>query len=167
MIEAKHSMFFIWVILGIMLGLPAAVEAQTATTTIVPDLIGLSRTKAQSEIMAAGLVIGKVTEASSAKVLTGNIIGQSPTAGMSVALGTAVTLVISTGPAMFRVPHLVGLSQANAQTEITVAQMIVGTVTPTNSTTVPMGIVISQNPEAGTTVTQGSAVNLIVSTGPP
>jgi hypothetical protein len=45
--------------------------------------------------------------------------------------------------------------------------LVVGTVTTASSTTVPLGDVISESPVAGTSVSVGSAVNLIVSTGPP
>ena len=43
---------------------------------------------------------------------------------------------------------------------------MVGTVTQQSSATVPAGEVISQNPTAGTSVVNGSAVNLVVSAGP-
>jgi beta-lactam-binding protein with PASTA domain len=165
---ALYFLTFTWVILGIiMLGLPAVIEAQIAATASVPNVIGLSRAKAESEIMEAGLVTGTMAQASSATVPTGNIIGQSPTTGTSVIPGTAINLVISVGPATFNVPNVMGLSQANAQTEITAAGLIVGTVIQTSSSTISAGSVISQNPKAGVAASQGSAVELIVSSGPP
>jgi hypothetical protein len=44
---------------------------------------------------------------------------------------------------------------------------VLGTVTTQFSSTVPSGSVISQNPAAGTQVNAGSAVSLVVSSGPP
>jgi subtilisin family serine protease len=64
------------------------------------------------------------------------------------------------------VPNVVGLTQAAATTSLTSAGLVVGTVTPASSSTVPAGSVISQAPGSGTSVAVGSAVNLIVSTGP-
>ena len=64
------------------------------------------------------------------------------------------------------VPNVVGLTQSAATTAITGAGLVVGTVTQQSSATVPAGSVISQNPAAGTSVAAGSAVNLVVSTGP-
>jgi hypothetical protein len=61
---------------------------------------------------------------------------------------------------------VVGLSQAAAETAITDAGLVVGTVTTQNSDTVPAGAVISQNPTALTEVAPGSAVDLVVSDGP-
>jgi beta-lactam-binding protein with PASTA domain len=133
----------------------------------VPNVIGLSRAKAQSEIIAAGLVIGKITEVSSSNVRTGVVLSQNPADGTSAAMGTAVNLVISAGPAMLQVPDVVGLTQEEAQTEITVAELKIGTVARTNSPTVPVGKVISQNPAAGSSVVKGSSVDLMVSSGAP
>ncbi len=63
------------------------------------------------------------------------------------------------------VPNVVGLTQAAANTAITGAGLIVGTLTTTPSGTVPAGSVISESPVAGTLVNPGSAVSLVVSTG--
>src|SRR5206468_10363171 len=60
---------------------------------------------------------------------------------------------------------VIGLTQAAATTQITGAGLSVGTVTSANSTTVPAGSVISQNPTGGTMVAPGSAVNLVISLG--
>ena len=64
------------------------------------------------------------------------------------------------------VPNVVGLSQAAASTAITNAGLVVGTVTQQSSVNVPAGNVISQNPVGGTQANLGSAVNLVVSSGP-
>ena len=57
-------------------------------------------------------------------------------------------------------------TQAAATTAITTAGLVLGTVTTQSSSTVPSGSVISENPAAGTEVNVGSAVNLVVSSGP-
>jgi len=63
------------------------------------------------------------------------------------------------------VPDVVGLTQAAATSAITGAGLVVGTVTTASSSTVPSGRVVSQTPAAGTSVANGSAVNLVVSSG--
>jgi RHS repeat-associated protein len=65
------------------------------------------------------------------------------------------------------VPDVVGDSQVPAETAIDGAGLLVGSITFRASTTVPAGDVISQSPLGGTTVAEGTAVNLVVSTGPP
>jgi hypothetical protein len=69
-------------------------------------------------------------------------------------------------PIQVAVPNVVGDTQAAATTAITGARLVVGTVTTQASSTVPSGDVISESPSAGTSVNSGSAVNLVVSTGP-
>ena len=65
------------------------------------------------------------------------------------------------------VPNVVNLTQAAASAAIASAGLTVGTVSTAPSTTVPAGSVISQNPSGGTLVSPGSAVALVVSSGPP
>jgi hypothetical protein len=67
---------------------------------------------------------------------------------------------------MTNVPDVAGLPQASAESAIVAANLIVGPVTSANSATVPSGIVISQDPPAGSSVAEGSSVNLVVSLGP-
>ena len=64
------------------------------------------------------------------------------------------------------VPNVVGDTQAAATTAITGAGLTVGTVTTQTSTTVPTGEVISESPVASTNVASGSAVGIVVSSGP-
>ena len=132
----------------------------------VPNVVGLTQAAATTAITGAGLTVGTVTTQSSSTVPAGSVISQNPTSGTSVAKGSAVNLVVSSGPAPVSVPNVVGLTQAAATTAITGAGLTVGTVTTQSSSTVPAGSVISQNPTSGTSVAQGSAVNLVVSTGP-
>jgi len=132
----------------------------------VPNVVSLTQAAASSSITNAGLALGTVTTAASATVPAGAVISQTPLAGTSVTPGTAVNLVVSSGPATIGVPNVVGLSQATATGIITNAGLIVGTVTTTSSATVAAGLVISQTPVAGTSVATGSAVSLVVSSGP-
>ena len=69
-------------------------------------------------------------------------------------------------PAPVAVPNVVGLTQAAATTAITNVGLVLGTVTTAASGTVASGSVISSTPVAGTQVAAGSAVNLVVSSGP-
>ncbi len=132
----------------------------------VPAVTGLTGAAATTAITGAGLTVGTVTQAPSTTVALGNVISESPIAGTSVVLGSAVNLVISSGPPQVAVPTVTGLTQSAATTTITGAGLIVGTVTQASSPTVAAGSIISESPVAGTLVTIGSAVNLLVSTGP-
>jgi RHS repeat-associated protein len=84
----------------------------------------------------------------------------------TVAGGQVDHITIVTAPETIQVPDVVGLSQADAGAAINAAGLIVGTTTQQYSDTVPAGLVISQNPAAGTSVEGGSQVDLVVSLGP-
>ena len=133
----------------------------------VPNVVGLTEAAATTAITGANLTVGKITIASSPTVPAGSVISQIPTAGTQVATGSAVTLVVSTGPPQVAVPDVVGLTEAAATTAIANANLTVGAVTTASSTTVPTGSVISQSPIAGTQVATESTVALVVSSGPP
>lgn len=131
----------------------------------VPSVVGLPQAAAQTALTTAGLIVGTVITSPSATVPAGSVISQEPSAGTGVPSGSAVNLVVSSGPQGVSVPNVVGQTQSAAQSAITSVGLTVGTVTTAPSTTVPAGNVISQTPAAGTTALLGTAVNLVVSVG--
>jgi len=140
----------------------SAVNLVVSLGVAVPNVVGSTQAAAQTALTTAGLTVGTVTQVNSATVPAGTVISQNPVAGVNVSPGSGVALVVSLGTA---VPNVVGLTQAAAQTALTAAGLTVGTVTQANSTTVPIGSVMSQTPAAGTNVPPGSAVALVVSLG--
>lgn len=134
----------------------------------VPNVVGLDQATAEATVTSASFVVGAVSTANSDTVQAGNVISQSPTGGSMAAAGTAVSLVVSLGPAqMTAVPDVVGLAQAAAENSITTAGLTVGTVSTAFSDTVLAGNIVSQSPAGGSMVPSGTAVDLVVSLGPP
>ena len=133
----------------------------------VPNVVGLAQAAAEAAITAAALIVGTITKANSATVAAGNVISQTPVAGASAQLGSAINLTVSLGPPQITVPNVVGQPQAQAQTALLAADLTVGTITKAHSTTVAVGNVISQTPAAGATAPSGSPVNLVISSGAP
>jgi hypothetical protein len=82
--------------------------------------------------------------------------------GWQWCLGTclACAILFVSGYAKMTVPNVEGLTQDAATTAITGAKLTVGTVTQQTSNTVATGKVISQDPASGSSVAQGSPVNL-------
>ena len=74
---------------------PAVVKA---TMVKAPAVVGLSRDKAHKILHQRGLKLGAQGEAPSGDVAAGKVIEQDPAAGTKVDRGTAVGVVISTGP---------------------------------------------------------------------
>jgi len=64
------------------------------------------------------------------------------------------------------VPDVLGLSQTAAEDAITNAGLSIGSMTPEHNDTVAEGNIISQSPEAGTSVVPGTSVGLVISLGP-
>ncbi|MCX5758253.1 MAG: PASTA domain-containing protein, partial [Candidatus Hydrogenedentes bacterium] len=133
----------------------------------VPNLVKQTQSAAQTAITHAGLTLGTVTPQASTTVPAGQVISQTPAAGTQVASGSVVDLVVSTSPLPVTVPNLVGQTQSAAQTALTNADLTLGVVSQQASAAVPAGQIVSQTPAAGTQVVSGSAVDLIVSAGPP
>jgi beta-lactam-binding protein with PASTA domain len=132
----------------------------------VPNVEGLTQDAASTTITGVKLKVGTITSEASKTVVAGKVISQEPAGGSSLAEGSAVNLVISSGPRMVGVPKVDGLTQDAASTAITGAELKVGTVSPQSSNNVVAGKVITQDPASGSSVTEGSLVNLVVSSGP-
>jgi hypothetical protein len=95
----------------------------------VPNVIGMAETSARNAITAAQLVVGAVTTATSTSVPAGTTMSQSPAAGTSVAVGTVVDLVTSSGaPADTTPPTLSGMTPAAGATNVSTATKVSATV---------------------------------------
>src|SRR5262249_60740482 len=105
----------------------------------VPNVEGLTQDAATTAITGAKLKVGTVTQQASNTVASGNVINQDPESGSSVAEGSPVKLVISSGPQMVAVPNVGGLTQDAATTAITGAKLKMGTVTAPAKTLVESG----------------------------
>jgi uncharacterized repeat protein (TIGR03803 family) len=70
------------------------------TSVLVPNLVNYKVAIATAALQHAGLVLGTNTSATSATVPAGDVISQYPYAGTSVDGGSAVNIVVSSGPAV-------------------------------------------------------------------
>src|SRR5262249_39810273 len=136
----------------------------------VPAIKGLTQAAATTAILQAGLLVGKVTTANSPLFHIGTVMFVNPLEGTTLPPNAPVDCVAPLGTIT---PLLVGVPLGDVNTPKTALNIIlevgmtIGTITPQTSTTVPAGIVISQNPLDGLTVDVGTAMNLIVSSGRP
>ena len=136
----------------------------SGATVPAPDLVGKSRDEARALLASKGLVAGFI-EIDSPDHPAGTVLAQNPAAGAPVDKSfPAVQVVVAREPSI-AVPDV-------ANQDPTPAAAILGmagfSVTPRNdpSDTVPVGKVIGTDPAAGTMVPKGSAITLIVSSGP-
>jgi YVTN family beta-propeller protein len=143
----------------------ATFNSTSPADVVVPNAVGQTQAAATAAITGAGLVVGTVTQQANSTVASGHVISESPAAGTTVANGSAVNLLVSTGSVQVAVPNVVGQAQAAATMAITSAGLVVGIVAQQSSSTVASGHVISESPAAGTIGTSGSTVSLVISSG--
>lgn len=132
----------------------------------VPDVTGQARATAEASLLALGLSIGNVSQEASLTVPAGSVLRQNPVADTLVAPGSAVSLVISTGPGLTQVPDLAGQTQPEAEATLAASALVLGSVTEEPSDSVPRGRVLAQSPLANALVDRGSAVDIVLSLGP-
>ncbi len=161
---------FVYLSLGIaaavIIGLVAwwVTDGQFAT---VPQVTGMAVGTARSELQNLGFTVKVGQGEHSNTVAKGDVAATDPGSGTSAKRGATVTLIESTGPVMIGVPQVTGLTEAAAQAELKKAGLTPGSVTTAASDTIPVGVVISTNPVAGTSWPQAKPVGITVSAGPP
>ena len=96
---------------------------------------------------------------------SGQATRTDPAAGVSVPVGSGVTLYISSGKPQVSVKDVTGQSEAAATAALRAQGFTVSTSTQ-ESTTVTPGNVISQSPPGGTPAAPGSTVTLVVAKAP-
>jgi beta-lactam-binding protein with PASTA domain len=133
----------------------------------VPSLEGLTREEAQQRLAESGLSLGDVGEAPSDSAPAGTVVEQDPQAATFVKREAPVSITLSSGPERVAVPDLAGLSLTEAERALSEAGLKLGRRDETPSDTVPLGMVVEQNPAKGEEVERGTAVDVVVSTGPP
>jgi serine/threonine-protein kinase len=132
---------------------------------LVPAVERLSEVQAVRELHKAGLEVTTDPEFSD-KVKKGFAIRTVPPEGPEVTKGTRVRLLVSQGPEQVTVPDVTGLTRESAESRLRDEGLEVS-ADEQPSSDVAEGDVISQNPTAGTHVSRGATVTIVVSTGKP
>ncbi len=120
----------------------------------IPSVVGDTYQQAVAALAQVGLT---ATESSgpSSQVAAGLVAGTTPPVGSQVPPGSTVTVIVSTGPPTVQVPNLSGDSVAAAQAALAQHGLVLGSVFgPAH------GTVFASVPESGTTVEEGTAVNI-------
>ncbi|SPF00942.1 Serine/threonine-protein kinase PknL [Streptomyces sp. MA5143a] len=134
--------------------------------TRVPAVLAQSEAVATKRIQGAGLGV-KVERAFSDTVKRGEVIRTHPEPGDRIRDNDTVTLTISKGPETVALPDLKGYRLDKAKARLKSDGLEPGLVTREFSDEVIRGQVIRTEPGAGTKVSSGSAVALVVSRGAP
>lgn len=143
-------------------------EGSTVTISIslglrvpVPDVVGRSVDQAANRLDAEDL------QATERRVFSqrpaGEVTRTQPPAGEQVECESVVTMLVSKGENLVEVPSVLGQSEEAASAALREAGLVPNI--ESRDADEPEGTVIEQNPGGGSSVSRGSEVQLVVSTG--
>ena len=133
---------------------------------VVPRVLGLSLTEAQSQIQKAQLTAQDGGSESHPSAPQGTVIWQDPPPGVVAPQGAQVTLVASSGPPKIPVPDVSGLEAKLARSLVAAAGLTVSQVESVQAAA-PQGLAMMTRPPAGTILAPGAGLTLVVSRGAP
>ena len=131
----------------------------------VPVLAGESREDAAAICQGANLGLEVHGETYSASIPAGHVLDQDPEQGLVVKQGRSVYVILSKGPEMVGVPHVVGLTSRQAEILIENNFLVVDSVLSAADAKTARGRIVSVIPSPGTFLPKGSMVTLTVSEG--
>ncbi len=132
---------------------------------VVVDVVGSTESAAALAIETVDNLGTIVTYEYDNGIAAGVVISQLPVGGSVVDIGTVVTLVVSLGRPL--VPLVIEMSESEAIGVIESVDNLQASVSYDYHDSIAAGSVIGQFPLAGTEVTIGTTVNVIVSLGRP
>lgn len=132
-------------------------------TTRAPELTGLPIEEARQLLSDQGLEI-RVEESGryDDSVPADHVVRQDPSEGDLVKRGSVVTVVPSLGPQRIPVPDLAGQGLQSAQVLLAAAGLSLGRTVEVLAGDTATGMVVGQQPPAGTTVAPGGTVDLML-----
>ncbi len=131
---------------------------------ILPDFQGMGLSEATVRLSELGLKIGEVKSEEHDTIEKDRIINTNPKAGSRVKKDDLISVVLSRGTQTIAVPRVTGRALSTAKRLIEEAGFTVGNVAWEVSTEYNVGIVMRQNPSAGSSAKKGSPINLVVAT---
>ncbi len=153
-------------------GVAWAVEAKVFTpSSPVPVLVGRTLPSATAAARAEHLDVTVTGRSSSITVAAGSVVSQVPAprsggTATTVKQGSAIGVVVSTGPPLVAVPNLTSFSNCHDAVQALAGSHLVGVCPPAAaqySSTVPAGAIVGTSPAAH--APYGSTVTVITSKG--
>lgn len=149
---------------------PTTIESQTDSETesetgteIVPNVVGSNEATATQTLENKGFVV-KVEKEKNDDVDEGEVFKQSPDGNVEAPKGSTVTIYVSSGKDTFELKDYKGYSQSEAESALTSLGLKVR-LDYSNDDSIDEGDVISTSPAAGSSVSKGDTVTIIISRG--
>ena len=130
----------------------------------VPPLVGMTFEEAEKALEERDLKIELGSEVASYDYEEGVVVSQDPLEGMSVKTGKTIVVNISKGIEKNTIPSLLGRTLSDATFLLESYGYERGGVTEEYSD-MPLGVVVRQNPQAGSSADPGTKVGLVISLG--
>jgi serine/threonine-protein kinase len=141
--------------------------SKTSAITM-PNLIGLEFLEASKILEAMGLETGTISEEYSGEFERDQIIKQDPAYGETADKEDAVDIIISKGSQTVVIPNIIGLDYIYASNHLkSLGINVITGKTPLTENISQPGLIVSVNPQPGTSIIAGSTVELKVSTSEP
>ena len=129
----------------------------------VPQLVGLtSLDSVRLALSDANLQLGTIKEKASSQP-TGYVLAQDPPEGTQIEAGSMISISVSSG--QVRVPAVIGVSEAQARSDLVQVGLDAQVVKQSDDTVAP-GTVLAQSPLPGTAVDRGTLVTITVAIAP-
>ena len=153
----------VWTLTQVFDGLP--VDGGAPTLIEIPDLTGSEQAQALEDLQNLGFKVG-IENAANSSVPSGSVIQTQPQSNTVVNPDSLVTIIVSVGPEAFPIPYVLDIETDRAIYVVEESGFALGQLLEVNDDNIPRGFIISQNPVAGTKMSPGSTVDLVVSKGP-
>jgi len=153
----------VWTLTQVFDGLP--VDGGAPTLIEIPDLTGSEQAQALEDLQNLGFKVG-IENSADSSVPAGSVIRTQPPSNTVINPDSLVTIIVSVGPEAFPIPYVLDIETERAIFVVEESGFTLGQVLEVNDENIPRGFVISQNPVAGTKMSPGTTVDLVVSKGP-
>lgn len=130
---------------------------------VVPDVTGQTLAVAKQKLEDKKLRVD-IAEMYDSNIPAGQVVKQDPEGGSKVKEERLVTIYVSKGGEEVSMPELKGMQKSAAESKLTGAGLKLGVVTEEFSSQ-PAGSVIGQDPRAGSKISKGQVVDLVISKG--
>ena len=149
-------------LIGVFLVLKDVYQSDTASFEVVPTIVDRSLEEARQKSENFGFSFDIQDYENSDTVASGDIILQTPEAGIKAKRGTTIYGVVSLGPAAPLVPDLIGLSPDEAKHALEELGLVLGSVSYRVSE-VAIGYVCEQSLPAETETKNGQTIDIVIS----
>ena len=134
---------------------PFSVTTPKVVNVLVPNILGMTRDQAATDLDGAGLLLGQISGDGD------EIQSQDPKAGVAVPPRTPVDIVLGTKPDLVVVPNIVDRRVKDAEEELASNGLRLGSISGSGD------VVQNQSPNAGVQVPRGGVVDVTLRTSTP